>query len=157
MWWWWLFLGLAITATSSSTTTCVGHVFVDVNGNGVQESFELNAQGQTFVSSEGQTVVSNAQGNFFLLYSNASAPGNNFTVVVPQNGILTTPPETRPIYVLLSPAGACVLNNTGLANVPSTTLTSGQILTLSVFGGLLGAVWLSGVGFVIYHRFFYTK
>jgi hypothetical protein len=143
-----LLLLLFIGGVQSATVTCYGHVFVDVNGNGIQESFELNAQGQTLHSSEGQTVQSNAQGNFAFTFADPGA-GGNFTIDVPEGGVLTTPPATRPAWFVMTP---CVFNTTGLMNIPGTTLNTGQVLTLSVFGGLLGAVWLSGVVFIIYQH-----
>ena len=148
------------TRSNAASVTCYGHVFVDVNGNGIQDSFELNAQGQLFYtngpSGTGASAVSNAQGNYALVFADANAAGNNYTVVVPAGGQLTTPPATRPALTLAPGGAPCVLNATGLMNVPSTVLNTGQILMLSVFGGLLGTAWLTGVGFVIYYRYGYV-
>jgi hypothetical protein len=147
----WLFIALLLLGASAGVV-CVGHTFVDANGNGVQESFELNAQGIALTNSDGSTAVSNAQGNYVLTFVNASAPNNTYTVTVPEGGILTTPGgATRPALVPTN-GSACVLAPTGLANVPSTVLTTTQMVSAAVFGGLLGLVWAAGVGFVIYYR-----
>lgn len=111
-----LVLAAAAVAAASTPVTCVGHVFVDANGNGVQESFELNAQGIVMSNSDGATTLSNAQGNYLLAFADANALNNTFTVAVPEGGMLTSAGgTTRP--ALTSLIGPCVLNTTGLANV----------------------------------------
>jgi hypothetical protein len=127
--------------------SCVGHAFVDVNGDGVQESFELNAQGIVYLNvNTTLTEVSDAQGNVNLPLS----PGELWIAVVPDGGQQSTPALPGP-YLAPSGGPPCVLPQVGMLNIPSVTLTQGQVITISVFGSLFGIVWLTGVGFITYY------
>jgi len=138
---------LAACILSVRSQSCVGHAFVDVNGNGIQESFELNAQGIVYLNvNTTLTEITDAQGNVVLPLGS----GELWLAVVPEGGQQSTPALPGPY---LAPGGGppCVLPQVGMLNIPSVTLTQGQVITISVFGSLFGIVWITGVGFIIYY------